>query len=62
MFYGHIMVVSELHRNFQSACVAPYLRSTGVTYSTMSALPTVMTCSPEDNDQVVSLNVHAYRC
>jgi len=32
--------------------------STGVSYFAMSALPTVMTFSPEDNGQVVSLNAH----
>jgi len=34
--------------------------STRVTYSAMSALPTVMTFSPEDNGQVVSQFKCAY--
>lgn len=58
------MLVSELHSNSNKLLHVLHVICKGafsseVTYSAMSALPTVMTFSPEDNGQVVSLNVYA---
>lgn len=63
LVYGHIILVSKLHSNSNKhvlhlICKGAF-SSTGVTYSAMSALPTVITFTPENNGQVVSLNVYA---